>query len=121
MIRTTDVLLALDHAKLAHLLTNVIHVPLKDMLLIPLEFVLLNAVMDSLLELKLVILETDFLQDAKTVKSNKDIHAQDNHQYVKLLNHLPQLPLLLLLLLLLLLHQLLQQPNLIFINQEVPT
>ena len=114
-------LLVPDLAKLAHQQTNVIHVPLKDMLLTPLEFVLLNAVMDSLLEPKLVILETDILQDAKTVKSNKDINAQDNHQSVKLLNHLLLNPLLLLLLHLLLLHPLPQQPNLIFINQEVLT
>ena len=111
-------LLALDHARHVLQLLSASLVLLLDLLPTLLEFVLLSVVMASSLVMKLVILETASLQDAKTVKFNKDTLALDNHQSVKLpdLLHLHLLPLLHPHL-----HPLLllpQQPNQLSINLE---
>lgn len=77
-----DVLLVLDLVKLVVQPINVFHVSLLDILLIQLEFVLLNVEMEFLLVHNLVILEILLLQDVKIVKFKTVGLVQDNLQSV---------------------------------------
>ena len=91
---TKDALLALDHARPAHLPPSASPALLLDMLQIKMESVLPSVAMDSSLELKNVILETATVQDASTAKFNKDTPALDNlpsaeHQDLQPPNHQP--------------------------------
>ena len=84
MITKTDVLHALDHARLDHLPPLALPAQLLAMLLTQLAFVLPSAVTDSSLDLKLVTLETATPQDVSTARSSKDIPALDNPQSAEL-------------------------------------
>lgn len=83
------VLPALAHARLVHQPVSVLPVPLLDTLLTQLEFVLLSAVMDSSLEVRLVILATLPLLDVLAAKCRMVGAAQASLPFAD-----PQLPLL---------------------------
>ena len=82
------------HARPAHQPTNAIPAPPRDTLPTQLVSALPNVVMDSSLELRPATLETNFHQDAKTARFNRDTPAQDSHPSAELPGLLP-LPLLL--------------------------
>ena len=77
-------LLALDHALHALLLLSAQLVQPLDMLPTQLEHVHRNVVMDLLLVMRPVILETASLLDVSTVKYKVDIPAMDSLQSVNL-------------------------------------
>ena len=86
----TDVLPALDHARLAHQPTNAILAQPKDTLLTQLVSALLNAVMVSSLAVRPAILEINCHQDARIARFNLDIPALVNLQSADLLDLLLQ-------------------------------
>ena len=80
LITPTDVLPALALARPAHQPPSASHVSLLVMNLIQLEYALLNVVMDSSLDLRLVILETAPQLVVLAARSSKDGLAVDNLQ-----------------------------------------